>query len=40
MQLNLDQKVIFVNEGQTMKPTNVSILLIRSDENIRNYIGS
>ena len=38
--IELDQKVIFVNDGETMKPTNVSIFINSSDENIRDYIGS
>ena len=38
--IELDQKVIFVNDGETMKPTNVSIFINSQDENIRNYIGS
>ena len=38
--IELDQKVIFVNDGETMKPTNVSIFINSRDENIRNYIGS
>ena len=38
--IELDQKVIFVNDGETMKPTNVSIFINSHDENIRDYIGS
>ena len=38
--IELDQKVIFVNDGETMKPTNVSIFINSQDENIRDYIGS
>lgn len=38
--IELDQKVIFVNDGETMKPTNVSIFINSLDENIRDYIGS
>ena len=38
--IELDQKVIFVNDGETMKPTNVSIFINSRDENIRDYIGS
>ena len=37
--IELDQKVIFVNDGETMKPTNVSIFINSQDENIRDYIG-
>ena len=38
--IELDQKVIFVNDGETMKPTNVSNFINSRDENIRGYIGS
>ena len=38
--IELDQKVIFVNDGKTMKPTNVSIFINSRDKNIRDYIGS
>ena len=38
--IELDQKVIFVNDGETMKATNVSIFINSQDENIRDYIGS
>lgn len=38
--IELDQKVIFVNDGETMKPTNVSIFINSQDKNIRDYIGS
>ena len=38
--IELDQKVIFVNDGETMKPTNVSIFINSHDGNIRDYIGS
>ena len=38
--IELDQKVIFVNDGETMKPTNVSIFINSRDKNIRDYIGS
>ena len=38
--IELDQKVIFVNDGETMKPTNVSNFINSHDENIRGYIGS
>ena len=38
--IELDQKVIFVNNGETMKPTNVSIFINSLDKNIRDYIGS
>ena len=38
--IELDQKVIFVNDGETMKPTNVSIFIKSRDKNIRDYIGS
>lgn len=38
--IELDQKVIFVNDGKTMKPTNVSIFINSQDKNIRDYIGS
>ena len=38
--IELDQKVIFVNDGETMKPTNVSIFITSRDKNIRDYIGS
>ena len=38
--IELDQKVIFINDGETMKPTNVSIFINSLDENIRDYIGS
>ena len=34
------EKVIFVNDGETMKPTNVSIFINSRDKNIRDYIGS
>ena len=37
--IELDQKVIFVNDGETMKPTNVSIFINSQDKNIRDYIG-
>ena len=37
--IELDQKVIFVNNGETMKPTNVSIFINSLDKNIRDYIG-
>ena len=38
--IELDQKAIFVNDGETMKPTNVSIFINSQDKNIRDYIGS
>ena len=38
--IELDQKVIFVNDGETKKPTNVSIFINSRDKNIRDYIGS
>ncbi len=38
--IELDQKVIFVNDGETMKPTNVSIFINSQDKKIRDYIGS
>ena len=38
--IELDQKVIFVNDGETMKPTNVSNFINSYDEKIRGYIGS
>ena len=38
--IELDQKVIFVNDGETMKTTNVSIFINSRDKNIRDYIGS
>ena len=38
--IELDQKVIFVKDGETMKPTNVSIFINSQDKNIRDYIGS
>ena len=37
--MELDQKVIFVNEGETMKPINISVFINSKDENIREYIG-
>ena len=38
--IELDQKVIFVNDEETMEPRNVSVFVNSRDENIRNYIGS
>ena len=37
--MELDQKVIFVNGGETMKPINISVFINSKDENIREYIG-
>jgi len=37
--MELDQKVIFVNGGETMKPINISVFINSKDENIRGYIG-
>ena len=38
--IELDQKVIFVNDGEKIKPTNVSNFINSRDKNIRDYIGS
>ena len=37
--LELNQKVLFVCEGQLMEPISVPEFLNSKDENIRNYIG-
>ena len=37
--VELNQKVLFVSEGQFMKPINVNDFINSSDKRIRDYIG-